>query len=141
MKLNHPTLLHIYAPPSTQHHLHNTIYTTSSTQHHLHYIVKHNIINTHHLHNLINTSPLTLNTIYTTPSTQHQPHSTIYTTSSTQQRLHYIITVWQVQHLEHCHRTPSASFLLIPLLLFFVVVSSLFCFRWPIPHLDVRRHC
>ena len=35
---------------------------------------------------------------------------------------------WQVQHLEHCHLTPSASFVLIPLLLFFVVASSLFCF-------------
>ena len=85
-------------------HLHITIYTTLSTQHHLHYIVN------------------------TASSTHHHLHNTIYTTSSTQHHLHYIITYWQVQRLEHCHLTPSASFLLIPLLFFFVVVCSLFCF-------------
>ena len=83
--------------PNTTSSTHN-IYTTSSAQ--------------HHQHNFINTSP---------PS-QHHLHNTIYTTSSTQHYLLYIITYWQVQHLERCHLTPSASFLLIPLLLFFVVV-------------------
>ena len=73
MPLNHLTLLHIYTPPSTQHHLHYIVNTTPSTLHHH----QRNIINTtasthHHLHN----------TIYTTPSTQHHLHSTIYTTSS-----------------------------------------------------------
>ena len=33
-----------------------------------------------------------------------------------------------MQHLEHCHISPSASFLLIPLLFFFVVDCSSFCF-------------
>ena len=103
---------------SSHHHLHNTIYTTSSTQHHLHYIIKHNIINTHHLHYIINT----------TSSTQPHQHITIYITPSTQHHLHYIITYWQVKHLEHCRLTPSASFLLISLLLFFVVAASFFCF-------------
>ena len=127
MTWNHTTLLRIYAPPSTQHHLHNTIHTTSSTQHHLHNTIKHNIINTHHLHHIINTTSSTQPhqhiTIYMTPSTQHRLHNIMHTT-----HLHYIITYWQVQHLEHCHLTPSASFLLIPLLLFFVVACSLFCF-------------
>ena len=77
---------------------------------HLHYIIKHTIIKT-------------------TPSPQHHQHKLIYTTPSTQHHLHYyIIKHWQVQHLEHCHISPSASFLLIPLLLFFVVDCSLFCF-------------
>ena len=40
-----------------------------------------------------------------------------------------------MQHLEHCHIIPSASFLLIRCGLFFVL------FRWPIPQLDVRRRC
>ena len=122
----------INTSPSTQHHLHNTIYTTSSTQHHLHYIIKHNSINTHHLHyiikhNIINTHHLH-NTINTTSPTQPHQHITTYITPSTQHHLHYIIKHWQVQHLEHCHITPSASFLLIPLLLFFVVDCSLFSF-------------
>ena len=142
----------INTTPATQHHQHNTISTSSSTQHHQHNTIYaspstrhhlHSIINTtpsphHHLHSIIITAPspqhhLTShhlhNIVYTTSSTQHHLHNTIYTTSSTQHHLHYIITYWQVQHLEHCHLTPSASFLLIPLLLFFVVVSSLFCFR------------
>ena len=88
----------IHTTPSTlrhqtQHHQHtHIIYTTSSTQ--------------HHQHNLTNTSP----------STQHHLHNSINTTPSTQHHLHYTIKHWQVQHLEHCHITPSASFLLIPLL-------------------------
>ena len=73
--------------------------------------------------NTINTTPSTQhhqhNIIYRTPSTQHHQHNTIYTTSSQTGRC---------QHLEHCHLTQSASFLLIPLLLFFVVACSLFCF-------------
>ena len=113
----------IYITPSTLHRQHNTIYTTSSTQHHQHTHTHHPhyIINKHHQHNLTNTSQ-------STNTTKHHLHNTIFTTSSTQHHLHYIITYWKVQHLEHCHLTPSASFLLIPLLLFFVVVSSLFCF-------------
>ena len=100
----------IYKTHSTQHHPHNSIYTTSpntpsSTQHHPHI------------------------TINTSPSTQHHLHNTIHTTPSTQNHLHYIIKHWPVQHLGHCHFTPSASFLLIPLFvflrcgLFFVFVS------------------
>ena len=114
----------IRTSPSTQHHLHNTIYTTSSAQHHLHYIMKHNIINTHHLHYIINTT--SSKHIKTTSSTNRHLHN-IYTTPSTKHHLHYIIKHWQLQHLEHCHISPSASFLLIPLLLFFVVDCSLFC--------------
>ena len=90
----------------------HAIYITSSTQ--------------HHQHNLINTSP----------STQHPLHNTIYTTSSKQHHLHYIITYWKVQHLEHFHLTPSASFLLTPLLLFFVVASFFVLFLWPIPRMS-----
>ena len=71
-----------------------------------------------HLHSIITTTPATQHHL------QHHLHNIINTTPST-----HIITYWQVQHLEHCHVTPSASFLLIPLLLFFVVASSLFCFR------------
>ena len=118
----------IYTTP--QHHLHNTIHTTPSTLHHQHHTIYTTSSNTtssthtiyitsstqHHQHNLINTSP----------STQH--HNTIYTTPSTQHHLHYIIKHWQVQHLEPCHIAPSAPFLLIPLLLFFVVDCSLFSF-------------
>ena len=125
---------------STHHHLHNTIYTAPSTLHHQAQHHQHTPSTLHHQHNIINTTSSKHhhlhNTIYTTPSTQHHPHNTIYT------YLHYIITYWQVQHLEHCHLTPSALFLLIPLLLFFVVACSLFCFvdlfhTW----MSVRRHC
>ena len=113
-------------------HLHITIYTTPSTQHHLHYIINTTPSTLHHQHNTIyttssNTTSST-HTIYTTSSTQHHQHSTIYITPSTEHHLHNIITYWQVQHLEHCHLTPSVTFLLIPLLLIFVVASSLFCF-------------
>ena len=76
----------------------NTINTTSSTQHHLH------------------------DTINTTPSTQHHLHNTIYTTSSHTGRC----STWSTAILPLL--LTSASFLLIPLLLFFVVVSPLFCF-------------
>ena len=72
--------------------------------------------------------------MYTTPSTQHHLHyitklTIINTTPSTQHHQHNIIKHWQVQHLGHCHLTPSASFLLISLFvflrcgLFFVFVS------------------
>ena len=81
-----------------QQHQHNTINTTSSTQHHLH------------------------DTINTTPSTQHHLHNTIYTTSSHTGRC----STWSTAILPLL--LTSASFLLIPLLLFFVVVSPLFCF-------------
>ena len=106
--LNHLTLLHIYTSPSTHHHLHYIVDTTPSTLHHQ---------TQHHQH---------------TPSTLHRQHITIYITPSTQHHLHNIIhttpSTLQVQHLEHCHLTPSASFLLMPLLLFYVVACSLFCF-------------
>ena len=108
--LKAPSTLH----HQTQHHQHththtiyatsqhNMINATSSTQHHLrhaHYIIKHNILNTYHLH------------FFTATSTQHQDNLiNTSPTPSTQHRLH------------------SASFLLIPLLLFFVVDCSLFCF-------------
>ena len=97
---------------STHHHLHKTIYTTPSTLHHQTQHHQHTPFTLHHQHNIINT-------------TRHQ-HITIYITPSTQHHLHYIIKHWQVQHLEHCHISPSASFLLRPILLFFV--CSLFCF-------------
>ena len=74
--------------------------------------------------------------MYTTPSTQHHLHyitklTIINTTPSTQHHQHNIIKHWQVQHLGHCHLTPSASCLLIPLFvflrsgLFFVFVVDL----------------
>ena len=119
---------HLHITIYIQHHLHITIYTTSSTQHHLHYMMKHNIINTHTIYITSSTQHHQHNHINTSPSTYQHLHNTIYTTSSTPHHLHYIITYWQVQHLEHCHLTPSVSFLLIPLLLFFVVACSLFCF-------------
>ena len=93
---------------STHHRLHNTIYTTSSSQHHL--PTSSNTTSS--------TQPHQHSTIYITPSKQHQLHNIILTRPS-----HYIITYWQVQHLEHCHPTPSASILLTPLLLWFVLCS------------------
>ena len=98
-----PKAMHHQTQHHQQTHAH-TIYTTSSTQ--------------HHQHNLINKPT----------SSQHYLHNAIYTTPSTQHHLHYIIKHLQVEHLEHCHFAPSASFLLIPLFVFFVVDCSLFYF-------------
>ena len=68
----------------------------------------------HHLHN----------TIYTTSSTQHHLHSIIKHNIITTHHLHYIITFCAA-----LGALPSYPFcLVLPLLLFFVVVSSLFCF-------------
>ena len=108
------------SPSSTQHHQHNIINTSPSTQHH-----QHNTINTtpstaHHQHNTINTTSATPyhqhNLINTSPSTQHHPHNTIYTISS---------------NIGRCSNlTPSASFLLIPLVVFLCLDCSLFLFCW-----------
>ena len=100
---------HFFKAQTCSKHPHNTIYTTSSNT---------PSSRQHHLHNIINTIS----------STQPHQRITIYTTPSTEHHLHYIIKHLQVQHLEHCHISPSASFLLIPLLLFFVVDCSLFSF-------------
>ena len=117
---------------STQHHQHNIINTTPSTQHHSHIINSTTSSTQHHQHNITNTLPSTHhhqhNTINKRSSTKHHQHNSIKTTPSTQHHLHYIIKHWQVQHLEHCQISPSASFLLKPLLFFFVPDCSLFCF-------------
>ena len=128
-----------YTTPSTLHHLHNTIYitssnTTSSTHTHTIYITSSNTTSSTHTHTICITSSTQYhqhNLINTSPSTQHHLHNTSYTTPATQHHLLYIMKHWQVQHLEHCHITPTASFLLIPLLLFFVVDCSLLSFIDP----------
>ena len=133
----HPHIT-ICTSPSAQHHLHNTICTTPSTLHYQHntnyttssnttiwtHTHTHTIYTTsstqHHQHNLIKKK---IN-IYKTQSTQHRLYNTIHTTPST---LHHQTLAGA--HLEHCQFAPSASFLLMPLLLFFVEdCFFLFCF-------------
>ena len=104
---------------STHHHLHNTIYTPPSTLHR-----RHNTIYTTSSNATSSTHTIYTTSSNTTSATQPHLHNTICTTSSTQ----HPPSTLQVQHLEHCHLTPSASFLLIPLLLFFLAACSLFCF-------------
>ena len=150
----HIIIIIINTTSFTQHHQHIIINTKSSKQHHQH-TKEHQHqritnINTHHQHNTINTTEHQHNIIYTTPSAQHHQHNTINTPPSTQHHLHNIIhtTPSTLHHHILAGATlgalPSYPFCLIPADTPLVILGcGLFfvLFRWPIPHLDVRRHC
>ena len=102
----------INTTPSTQHHQHNIICTTPSTQHHQD------------------------NTIDTTPSIQHQLHNIIHTTPSALH--HHILAgagLGALPFYPFCLIPADTPLVILRCGLFFVL------FRWPLPHLDVRRHC
>ena len=143
-----PSGQHSYAlvlaqPSYPSAHLHITIYPTPSTQHHLHYIVstcQHYTICTPSTHTICTTSSSTQPhqhiTIYITPSTQHHLHNIIHTTPST--LYHHILAGAALGAL------PCYPFCLIPADTPLVILRCGFffvLFLWPIPHLDVRRHC